>query len=510
MRRIVGRLALGLAGLLVPALASASVPAFDDAKLSTLSLDLPRAAAPAHEDSSSEAFADLKTRVRGFDLALHCGIGGAQGVTCGARRASGFAYDGLASDISVFTGYFFSKSTGLYNAKARWYDPEIARFTTQDDFAFGKVDDPPSLHLYFYANDNPTRYVDPDGHSPLGDAERRSTLPDANQPGTVNDPALGDGRRAQEAYYDEEGKKHPYQDEPQTIREDRAEATEGTPATADSLADDAYRQIDEHLGHNAKVFRKAAEMGKVATIASQIGIAIAWSGPDTVLTIVAGTDINGNKVNGFWRALPAVGMGGAIFVRQGGRLFRILEKTDNFANDLRKAEQIEQEAAGTARMVEKVDQEVSSAARTATSEGRRLLPAGRTAEELRNLPGLAFGRDLPIIEDGQRWLRGSGADAGRVPGQIAERLSGRTFESFKDFREAFWREVAGDPVLRQQFGKNSLREMEAGRAPFAPGPGRAGGRVKYELDHMVEIQDGGAVYDLRNIVIRTPVNHIGK
>jgi RHS repeat-associated protein len=63
-----------------------------------------------------------------------------------------------------FTGYIWSKSTNLYFAKARWYDPEIARFTSQDDFSTVKVDKPPSLQLYFYAAANPTRYVDPTGH----------------------------------------------------------------------------------------------------------------------------------------------------------------------------------------------------------------------------------------------------------------------------------------------------------------------------------------------------------
>src|ERR1043165_7342633 len=33
-----------------------------------------------------------------------------------------------------FTGYFWSKTTNLYFAKARWYDPETARFTTQDSY----------------------------------------------------------------------------------------------------------------------------------------------------------------------------------------------------------------------------------------------------------------------------------------------------------------------------------------------------------------------------------------
>src|SRR5262249_6947289 len=55
------------------------------------------------------------------------------------------------------------EETGLYNAKARYFDPKLGRFLTQDSF-LGRIDNPPSLHRYFYANENPLRYVDPTGH----------------------------------------------------------------------------------------------------------------------------------------------------------------------------------------------------------------------------------------------------------------------------------------------------------------------------------------------------------
>ena len=63
----------------------------------------------------------------------------------------------------AFTGHIWDQETGLYNAKARYFDPKLGRFLTQDSF-LGQIDEPPSLHRYLYANDNPTRYVDPRGH----------------------------------------------------------------------------------------------------------------------------------------------------------------------------------------------------------------------------------------------------------------------------------------------------------------------------------------------------------
>jgi RHS repeat-associated protein len=64
----------------------------------------------------------------------------------------------------AFTGHIFDTETGLYNAKARYFDPKLGRFLTQDSF-LGQIDAPPSLHRYAYANANPTRFIDPTGHA---------------------------------------------------------------------------------------------------------------------------------------------------------------------------------------------------------------------------------------------------------------------------------------------------------------------------------------------------------
>jgi RHS repeat-associated protein len=63
-----------------------------------------------------------------------------------------------------FTGYLFDRETSLFFAKARFHDPQVGRFTSQDSF-LGSMEHPPSLHRYFYASANPTRYIDPTGHA---------------------------------------------------------------------------------------------------------------------------------------------------------------------------------------------------------------------------------------------------------------------------------------------------------------------------------------------------------
>ncbi len=63
-----------------------------------------------------------------------------------------------------FTGHEHDDETGLIYAKARFYDPEVGRFLSHDP-AFGESSNPPSLHRYLYAFQNPTVYVDPDGRT---------------------------------------------------------------------------------------------------------------------------------------------------------------------------------------------------------------------------------------------------------------------------------------------------------------------------------------------------------
>ncbi len=61
-----------------------------------------------------------------------------------------------------FTSQERDAESGLYYFKARYYDPTIGRFLSQDP-AKGDANSPPSLHKYLYANANPTAFIDPTG-----------------------------------------------------------------------------------------------------------------------------------------------------------------------------------------------------------------------------------------------------------------------------------------------------------------------------------------------------------
>lgn len=62
-----------------------------------------------------------------------------------------------------FTGQQNDASTGLYYYGARYYDPEIGRFITEDTYE-GDLANPLSQNPYIYVLANPLRFNDPTGH----------------------------------------------------------------------------------------------------------------------------------------------------------------------------------------------------------------------------------------------------------------------------------------------------------------------------------------------------------
>ncbi|MGH8480804.1 MAG: RHS repeat domain-containing protein, partial [Gammaproteobacteria bacterium] len=61
-----------------------------------------------------------------------------------------------------YTGKFEEPDLGIQYFGARWYDPRIGRFLAIDPAGFDPQN-PQSFNRYAYANNNPYRYVDPDG-----------------------------------------------------------------------------------------------------------------------------------------------------------------------------------------------------------------------------------------------------------------------------------------------------------------------------------------------------------
>ncbi|VEJ56540.1 S-type pyocin domain-containing protein [Pragia fontium] len=124
----------------------------------------------------------------------------------------------------------------------------------------------------------------------------------------------------------------------------------------------------------------------------------------------------------------------------------------------------------------------------------------------RNESGVVIGQGETIFGT---WLRDAGAGLGcPVPAQIADKLRGREFTNFDQFREAFWIEVSKDAELSSQFIPSNRKKMANGRAPRARYRDTVGGRRSFELHHKHQIQHGGNVYDVENLNVVTPKRHI--
>ena len=75
----------------------------------------------------------------------------------------GSNYGVSGKEVFMYTGEPYDSVTGLYLFGARYYDPTIGRFITEDSYS-GNDNDPMTLNRYIYARDNPEKIVDPSGH----------------------------------------------------------------------------------------------------------------------------------------------------------------------------------------------------------------------------------------------------------------------------------------------------------------------------------------------------------
>jgi RHS repeat-associated protein len=80
--------------------------------------------------------------------------------------AFGQSADALSAIHHQYVGEY-ADHTGLYNLRARHYDPQLGRFVSMDEFA-GRLTQPLSLNKYGYAHGDPVGGRDPSGLFTLG------------------------------------------------------------------------------------------------------------------------------------------------------------------------------------------------------------------------------------------------------------------------------------------------------------------------------------------------------
>ncbi|WP_459195784.1 RHS repeat domain-containing protein [Wukongibacter baidiensis] len=73
--------------------------------------------------------------------------------------------EGSTDNPYRYAGEYYDEESELYYLRARYYDPNIARFISEDSYK-GDPSYPLSLNLYTYTYNNPIKYIDPSGHFP--------------------------------------------------------------------------------------------------------------------------------------------------------------------------------------------------------------------------------------------------------------------------------------------------------------------------------------------------------
>ncbi|PEP75172.1 colicin [Bacillus wiedmannii] len=95
-------------------------------------------------------------------------------------------------------------------------------------------------------------------------------------------------------------------------------------------------------------------------------------------------------------------------------------------------------------------------------------------------------------------------DIGIIPQEVRDKLDGKEFKSFDDFREEFWKTLA-DSSYAGEFSPMDIKKlMKNGKAPYSPRTEHYGNHNKYILHHKLSIDKGGDVY---NLMIVSPKIH---
>ena len=90
-----------------------------------------------------------------------------------------YEYDSFGNEVNPdskddnpfrYCGEYYDKETEEIYLRARYYQPEVGRFLTRDTYT-GKIDEPLSLHLYTYCENDGVNAWDPSGHKKYGTEE---------------------------------------------------------------------------------------------------------------------------------------------------------------------------------------------------------------------------------------------------------------------------------------------------------------------------------------------------
>ncbi len=70
------------------------------------------------------------------------------------------------TNLFRYRGYYYDNETGYYYLQSRYYDPELGRFISADDFSYINPDAPLNINAYSYCWNNPVALEDAEGTTP--------------------------------------------------------------------------------------------------------------------------------------------------------------------------------------------------------------------------------------------------------------------------------------------------------------------------------------------------------
>lgn len=107
-------------------------------------------------------------------------------------------------------------------------------------------------------------------------------------------------------------------------------------------------------------------------------------------------------------------------------------------------------------------------------------------------------------------MYGTDKNAGVIPKEIADKLRGKQYNNFDEFRKDFWKAVAETEYAKEFMidgDPTNIYIMRNGGAPYAPDNLVISGQYTYQLHHINPINQGGKVYSIDNLVIVSPRYH---
>ncbi len=156
-----------------------------------------------------------------------------------------------------FTGKAWDAEAGLFYFNARWYDPEVGRFISEDPL-WGNILDPQSLNRFAYGRNNPFRYTDPTGMEleeslmegeELGNDKEESSNQDENFERYINPSPSGSSGPKIKFKNDDSNGKDPNQkisDETASMIEDAAVRANLKSLNVNSTKDGDHAEYSRH------------------------------------------------------------------------------------------------------------------------------------------------------------------------------------------------------------------------------------------------------------------------